>query len=38
VVNASKNKEKAQEFVDFVTGSRGQEIMEKYGFKTPEIQ
>lgn len=35
VVNASKNQEKAKEFVDFVTGSRGQEILAKYGFKAP---
>ena len=35
VVNASKNKEEAQEFVDFVTGTRGQEILAEYGFKAP---
>ncbi|MDD3246062.1 MAG: molybdate ABC transporter substrate-binding protein [Methanosarcina sp.] len=32
VVNSSKNKEEAQEFVDFVTGTRGQEILAEYGF------
>ena len=31
-----KNKEKAQGFVDFVTGSRGQEILTEYGFKLPD--
>ena len=35
VVNASENKEQAQEFVDFVTGTRGQEILAGYGFKAP---
>lgn len=35
VVNASASKEEAQEFVDFVTGTRGQEILTKYGFKEP---
>ncbi|MHC1756879.1 MAG: molybdate ABC transporter substrate-binding protein [Methanosarcina sp.] len=35
VVSASANKEEAQEFVDFVTGARGQEILAKYGFKEP---
>ena len=35
VVNASASKEEAQEFVDFVTGNRGQEILTKYGFKEP---
>lgn len=32
VVNESANKEEAQEFVDFVTGARGQEILAEYGF------
>lgn len=32
VVSASDNKEEAQEFVDFVTGEEGQEILEEYGF------
>ncbi len=35
VIKVSQNKEEAQEFVDFVTGNRGQQILEKYGFKTP---
>jgi molybdate transport system substrate-binding protein len=35
VVSASDNKEEAQEFIDFVTGKEGQEILEEYGF-TPE--
>lgn len=35
VIKDSKNKEKAQEFVDFVTGARGQEILAEYGFKEP---
>jgi len=35
VVNESDNREKAKEFVDFVTGTRGQEILAGYGFKTP---
>jgi molybdate transport system substrate-binding protein len=34
VVNESANKEGAQEFVDFVTGTRGQEILAEYGFKS----
>ncbi|TFH04617.1 MAG: molybdate ABC transporter substrate-binding protein [Methanosarcina sp.] len=32
VVSESANKEEAQEFVDFVTGTRGQEILAEYGF------
>ena len=36
VVKASENKEKSQEFVDFVTGTRGQEILAEYGFKAPK--
>ena len=32
VVSESKNKDEAQEFVDFVTGTRGQEILAEYGF------
>lgn len=35
VIKDSKNKEGAQEFVDFVTGARGQEILAEYGFKEP---
>lgn len=35
VVSASASKEEAQEFTDFVTGTRGQEILAEYGFKTP---
>lgn len=34
VIKDSKNKEEAQEFIDFVTGTRGQEILAKYGFDT----
>ncbi|AKB39584.1 molybdate ABC transporter substrate-binding protein [Methanosarcina mazei] len=34
VINESANKEGAQEFVDFVTGIRGQEILAEYGFKS----
>ncbi|WP_440948398.1 molybdate ABC transporter substrate-binding protein [Methanosarcina sp. T3] len=37
VVSASENKEEAQEFIDFVTGQEGQEILEEYGF-TPESE
>ncbi len=37
VVSASDNKEEAQEFLDFVTGQEGQEILGKYGF-TPESE
>ena len=37
VVSASENKEEAQEFLDFVTGEEGQEILEEYGF-TPESE
>jgi len=37
LISASDNKEEAQEFVDFVTGEEGQEILEKYGF-TPESE
>jgi len=32
VVSSSEHKEEAQEFVDFVTGEEGQEILEEYGF------
>jgi molybdate transport system substrate-binding protein len=32
VVSASDNKERAQEFLNFVTGEEGKEILEKYGF------
>ncbi|AKB62325.1 molybdate ABC transporter substrate-binding protein [Methanosarcina mazei] len=32
LISASDNKEEAQEFVDFVTGEEGQEILEEYGF------
>lgn len=32
VVDGSANKEEAQEFLDFVTGTRGQEILAEYGF------
>ena len=32
VVSSSEHKEEAQEFVDFVTGEEGQEVLEKYGF------
>lgn len=39
VVSSSENKEEAQDFVDFVTGAEGQEILEKYGFTDlPENQ
>ena len=32
VVSSSDDKEEAREFVDFVTGEEGQDILEKYGF------
>lgn len=32
VVSSSEHKEEAQNFVDFITGEEGQEILEKYGF------
>jgi molybdate transport system substrate-binding protein len=32
VINGSENKDLAQEFVNFVTGSEGQEILNGYGF------
>lgn len=32
VISASENKEEAQAFVDYVTGEKGQEILEEYGF------
>jgi len=32
VVSSSDNKEEAQEFVDYVDGKEGQDILEKYGF------
>lgn len=35
VVKPSENAKEAQEFVDFVTGNEGQEILVKYGFKLP---
>ncbi|HET8687970.1 MAG TPA: molybdate ABC transporter substrate-binding protein, partial [Methanosarcina sp.] len=31
-VSSSAHKEEAKEFVDFVTGEKGQEILGKYGF------
>jgi molybdate transport system substrate-binding protein len=34
VVSSSKHKEKAQRFLDFVTGNEGQNILKKYGFVT----
>ena len=37
VVSASENKEEAQEFLDYVTGAEGQEILKEYGF-TPESE
>lgn len=37
VVFSSENKEEAKEFVDFVAGEKGQEILEEYGF-TPESE
>lgn len=35
VVKSSENAKEAQEFVDFVTGNEGQEILVKYGFELP---
>jgi molybdate transport system substrate-binding protein len=32
VVSSSEHKEKAQKFLDFVTGKEGQEILKRYGF------
>ncbi|MCO5384155.1 MAG: molybdate ABC transporter substrate-binding protein [Methanosarcina barkeri] len=32
VVSSSEHKEKAQKFLDFVTGKEGQEILKEYGF------
>ncbi|MCQ1534451.1 molybdate ABC transporter substrate-binding protein [Methanosarcina sp. KYL-1] len=37
VLSESGNKETAQEFVDFVTGQQGQEILEGYGFGITKI-
>ncbi|KKG12041.1 molybdate ABC transporter substrate-binding protein [Methanosarcina sp. 2.H.A.1B.4] len=37
VVSSSEHKEEAQEFLDFVAGEEGQEILEEYGF-TPESE
>ncbi len=37
VLDGSENKEIAQEFVDFVTGPEGQEILEGYGFGIKKI-
>lgn len=34
VIGTSENKNRAQEFTDFVTGARGQEILAKYGFNS----
>lgn len=34
VLNESANKKGAHEFVDFVTGARGQEILAEYGFRS----
>lgn len=34
IVSTSENKDKAQEFTDFVTGARGQDILAKYGFNS----
>jgi molybdate transport system substrate-binding protein len=35
VINESSSKEKAQKFVNFVIGKRGQEILAEHGFKKP---
>lgn len=35
VIKGSENKEEAQKFVNFVTGTRGQEILAEYGFEEP---
>ncbi|WP_410507651.1 molybdate ABC transporter substrate-binding protein [Methanosarcina hadiensis] len=35
VIKGSANKEEAQKFVNFVTGTRGQEILAEYGFEKP---
>lgn len=32
IISSSENKEEAREFVDFVTGEEGKEILEEYGF------
>ncbi|WP_292390013.1 molybdate ABC transporter substrate-binding protein [Methanosarcina sp. UBA5] len=32
IVSSSEHKEDAQKFIDFVTGKKGQETLEKYGF------
>ncbi len=32
VISSSEHKEKAQKFLDFVTGKEGQDILKKYGF------
>jgi len=36
VVSASPHQDAAMEFVDFVTGPTGRDILEKYGFSPPE--
>lgn len=35
VVEASQNKDKAQKFIDYVLGDKGQAVLAKYGFKKP---
>lgn len=32
IVKASKNKDAAQEFIDYVTKGKGKDILKKYGF------
>jgi len=35
LLKASKNKDAAHQFLDFVSGSRGQEILKRFGFTAP---
>jgi len=35
LLNASKNKDAARRFLDFVSGPRGHEILQRYGFTVP---
>ena len=38
VLKASKEKEEATRFADFVSGQEGQEILQRYGFAIPETE
>jgi molybdate transport system substrate-binding protein len=35
LLKTSKNKDAARQFLDFVSGSQGQEILKRFGFTAP---